>query len=332
MSKRKITINKELVIYQAKNGAIEFRGDFNDETIWATQKQIAEVFGIDRTVVGRHIKNIFQDGEVNEKVVSAFFAQTTKHGAIKGKTQTKEIKFYNLDIILAVGYRTNSATAIEFRKWATKILKQHITKGYTINKKIIGKNYNQFIKAINDVKKLLPKNTIIKTADILELIKSFSSAWLSLESYDEDKFPTKGFTKKKLKIGANELYQAVEQFKEELKKKKQATDLFAQEKKEKNLEGILGNVMQSAFGQEMYSSIEEKAVHLLYFIVKNHPFNDGNKRTGAFAFIWFLQKAGINFRFKITPEALTAITLLIAESKPKDKDRMIGIVLLMLKK
>ncbi len=138
-------IKKDLVIYQAKNGAIEFQGDFNNDTVWATQKQIAEVFGIGRTAVTKHIGNIFKDAEVGEKEVCSFFAHTTQHGAMKGKTQTKEIKFYNLDIILAVGYRTNSARAIEFRKWATKTLRQHITKGYTINPKIIGKNYNEFM-------------------------------------------------------------------------------------------------------------------------------------------------------------------------------------------
>ena len=325
-------IKNKTVVYQAKNGAIELRGDFDNGTVWATQKQIAEVFDIERSVATKHIRNIFKDKEVDENKVCANFAHTTQHGAIEGKTQTRNVKIYNLDIILAIGYRANSSRAIEFRIWATKLLKQHITKGYTINRKVIGKNYEQFIKAVNDVKKLLPAGSVVKTEDVLELVKSFSSAWLSLESYDEDKFPKSGATKKLVKVQADELYNAVEEFKKELINEKQATELFAQEKKDKNLEGILGNVMQEAFGREMYPSVEQKAAHLLYFVVKNHPFNDGNKRTGAFAFVWFLQKAGIEFRREITSAALTAITLLIAESKPKDKDRMIGVVLLMLKK
>ena len=326
---KRIKLKKKLVIYQAKNGEIRFRGDFDNETIWATQKQIAEVFGVERSVVTKHIRNIFADQEVDRKTTCAIFAQVQKEGK---RTVKRQVEFYNLDIILAVGYRANSSQAIEFRKWSSKILKQFIYKGYNINPKVISKNYNQFIQAVDDIKKLLPTSKLIKTEDILELIKSFSSAWLSLESYDEDKFPAKGATKKKVQIQAKELYQAIVEFKKELIKKKQATELFAQERKSKSLEGILGNVMQAVYGKEVYQTVEEKAVHLLYFVVKNHPFTDGNKRTGAFAFIWFLSKVGVRFRHKITPEALTAITLLVAESKSQDKDRIIGLLLLLLKK
>ncbi len=321
-----------LIIYQKKDGAIAFRGDFDSENIWGTQKQIAEVFGVDRSVVTKHIKNILKDKEVDEKVVSAKFALTTKHGAIKGKTQTRNVTFYNLDIILAVGYRTNSARAIEFRKWATKTLKQHITKGYTINKKVLAKNYDEFMKAIETIKKVLPDENLINPKDVLNLIQSFSRAWLSLDAYDRESFPKTKMSKKKLRIEASELYHAIAQFKKELMQKKQATELFAQEKTKGSLEGIFGNVVQSIFRKDVYESIEEKAVHLLYFIVKNHPFNDGNKRTGAFAFIWFLQKANIPFQNKITPEALTSLTLLVAESKPEDKDRIIKLLLLLLNK
>ncbi len=314
---------KELVIYQAKNGEIKFRGDFDGETIWATQKQVAEIFEIDRSVVTKHINKIFKDEEIDEKsnVQKMHIANSDK-----------PVKFYNLDIILAVGYRTNSAKAIGFRKWATKTLKQHITQGFTINPKTIENNYKDFLQAVESVQRLLPEENTIPTENILELIKAFAGTWFSLESYDEDKFPKKGFTKKKVKAGADELYTAVTQFKKELVKKKQATELFAQERKQKSLEGILGNILQSIFGKEVYPTVEEKAAHLLYFVVKDHPFSDGNKRTGAFSFIWFLQKSGIKFREKITPEALTAITLLVAESKPSEKDRIIGLILLLLKK
>ncbi|MFA5986396.1 MAG: RhuM family protein [Parcubacteria group bacterium] len=321
---------KQLAIYQAKNGAIELREDFDNETIWATQKQIAEIFDVDRTVIVKHIKNIFSDKELDQKVVCANFAHTTKHGAIEGKMQTRTVNFYNLDIILAVGYRTNSVRAIEFRRWANKILGQYITKGYLINPQRIGKNYDNFLTAVEHVQKLLPKDHTIKTDDILELIKTFAGTWFSLEAYDEDRLPHKGVTKKDVSLRASDLYSAVGDLKKDLIAKKQASDLFAQEKQEKNLEGILGNVLQSAFGADMYPSIEEKAAHLLYFVVKNHPFNDGNKRTGAFAFVWFLHKTGIDFQKKITPESLTTITLLVAESKPRDKDRMIGLILLLL--
>ncbi len=325
---KRIKLNKKLAIYQAKNGEIRFRGDFENETIWATQKQIAEVFGVNVPAINKHIKNILKEKELSDSTISIL--EIVQH---EGKRQiTRKVEHYNLDMMISVGCRVNSKKATGFRIWATKVLKQHIVRGYTINKKTVANNYQQFIKAVDDIKKLLPANNLVKTENILELVKSFSGAWLSLESYDEDKFPTKGATKKKIKIQAEELYQAIAEFKKELIKKKQATELFAQEKRLKSLEGILGNVMQAVYGNEVYQTVEEKAIHLLYFVVKNHPFVDGNKRTGAFAFIWFLSKAGVRFRHKITPEALTAITLLVAESKPKDKDRIIGLLLLLLKK
>ncbi len=327
--KKKEKGQKELIIYQAKSGAIEFRGDFSRDTIWATQKQIAEVFGVSTKTVNEHLQNIYKEKELTKKATIRDFRIVQKEGERKVR---RVVMFYNLDTIISVGYRVNSKKATEFRIWATKILKQHIIQGYTINRKIIGKNYDNFIKAVSDVEKLLPKDHVIPTEDILSLIKVFAGTWLSLESYDEEKFPKKGFTKKDVHVQADELYAAVDELKKNLRKKKQATELFAQEKDVGSLEGILGNVTQAVFGKDVYASIEEKAAHLLYFVVKNHPFTDGNKRTGAFSFIWFLNRAHIPFRQKITPEALTAITLLVAESKPKEKDRMIGLILLLLKK
>ncbi len=315
---------KQLAIYQAENGAIELREDFDNDTIWATQKQMAEVFGVDVRTINEHIQNIFKTEELEENSVIRKFRITASDGK---KYNTKH---YNLDTIISVGYRVNSKTATNFRRWATKTLKQHITEGYTINPERVSKNYDNFLDAVDKVQKLLPKDNTLQADDILELIKTFADTWFSLESYDEDKLPQKGITKKIVEVQADDLYRAVEKFKGELVKKKQATDIFAQEKNKKSLEGILGNVLQSVFGDDVYPSVEGKAAHLLYFIVKNHPFTDGNKRTGAFAFIWFLQKTEVSFRDKITPEALTTITLLVAESNPKDKDRIIGLVLLLL--
>jgi len=322
---------KELAIYQTKDGEIRLKEDMQNETIWANQRQIAQIFSIERSVATKHINNIFKNEELDRKMVCAKFAHTTKHGAIADKTQTKNIEFYNLDIILAVGYRANSKTAIEFRKWATKTLKQHITKGFTINQHQLEKNYQEFLKAIDDVKLLTKSNSKFQTEDILELIKTFSSTWFSLQSYDKQKFPKKGNTQKIIDVEAKDLYADIEMLKNELIRKKEATELFAQEKNKDSLKGILGSVFQSAFEQDAYQTIEEKSAHLLYFIIKNHPFNDGNKRTGAFAFIWFLQKTNFKFQKKVSPETLTTLALLIAESNPREKEKMIGLVLLILK-
>ena len=320
---------KEIILFQGKDGSIAFRGDIEHETIWATQKQIAELFDVERSVVTKHIKNIFKDGEVDRNSTCAFFAQVQKEG---NRFVKRNVEMYNLDIILAVGYRTNSSRAIEFRRWATSVLKQHLTEGYTINKKRIRENSERLLRAIETLEHLLPERRKLSPKEILSLVKHFSKTWTSLEAYDEGRLPDGGTTQKKVHIEAKELYDAVADLKKKLIRKRSATELFAQEKRVGALEGILGNVMQSAFGEEMYPSVEEKAAHLLYFIVKNHPFNDGNKRTGAFAFVWFLQKNRFPFRTKITPEALTALTLLVAESKPREKDRMIGLILLLLGK
>ena len=152
-----------------------------------------------------------------------------------------------------------------------------------------------------------------------------------MESYDKQNLPKNGNRKQDVKISTSELYKEIEKLKSDLLKKGEATELFAQEKDKKSLEGILGNVLQSAFGKDMYESIEEKAAHLLYFVVKNHPFTDGNKRTGAFCFIWFLQKTDFDFKLKINPTTLTTLTLLIAQSDPQEKEKMIGLVLMLLK-
>ena len=316
-----------MVIYQARSGRIEFRGDVDGNTVWGNLSQIAELFGRDKSVISRHIKNVFQSGELEAEATVAKIATVQKEG---NRQISREIEYYNLDLILSVGYRVDSKQATQFRIWATKTLKRHLLQGYTINRKRIGTNYAKFLQAVEDIKKISVGNTGLKTSDVLGLIKTFAGAWFSLESYDRQMFPQKGLSKKTLAIQSEDLYAAIATLKVELLRKDEATELFAQEKTQGSMEAILASVLQSAFSQDAYPSIEEKAAHLLYFTIKNHPFNDGNKRTGAFCFIWFLQKAGFRFQERITPETLTALTLLIAESKPRDKEQMIGLIVLLL--
>ena len=322
MKKEQITKKNSIAVYQAKNGAIELRADSKMETVWATQAQIAEIFDIERSVITKHINNIIKIGEIIEKsnVQKMHIANSDK-----------PVSLYSLDIILSIGYRANSGKAVEFRKWANKILRQHITKGYTINQAVIKNNYNQFLEAINDIKKLIPDGSNIDSASILELVTAFADTWLSLDAYDKDDLLVIGKTKKQVILTAEQLSKFLGEFKKELVKKGEATDIFGIEIRKDVVSGIIGNVMQSFGGKALYPTIEEKAAHLLYFMVKNHPFIDGNKRSGAFAFIWFLKKAGLLNRSKITPPALTALTLFIAESDPKNKERMIKIVLQLLK-
>lgn len=323
---KKPSPTKNLVIYQAKSGAIEFRGDFSHDTLWATQAQIAEVFGVNVRTISEHLVNIFKSKELNKDSVIRNFRNTATDG------KTYNTQFYNLDAIISVGYRVNSKTATEFRKWATKTLREYITKGYVIDRKKIRKSYTEFLKTIESIQNLLPEHVVFDPKLVLELIKEFSSTWTALDAYDKEKLGALGTTKKAIKISGEELTKAIGDLRSTLIKQGEATELFAQEKSKGSIEGILGNVMQSFGGEDLYQTLEEKATHLLYFIVKNHPFTDGNKRSGAFAFVWFLNKTKLLNRKKITPEALTAITLLIAESNPKNKEQMTGLIVSLLKK
>ena len=319
-------MKKELILYTSKYGDVKVSPILQDNTFWLSQEDIAKLFGRGRTTITGHIGNIFKEDELIKSDV-ILNVGNSDNSVGKGKT------LYNLDMIISVGYRVNSKEATQFRIWATSILKQHITEWFTINKKRIQGNYDTFLEAVEQVQKLLPESSEnIKTDDVLELVKHFASTWFSIGSYDEDTLPLEGFTQSDLKFNAQELYRDVERFKTELMQKWEASTLFAQEKNTKALEGIFWNIFQSFDGRDVYPSIEEKAAHFLYFVVKNHPFTDGNKRTGAFCFLWFLSKVGIHFRTSITPEALTAITLLVAESNPKDKTRIVGLIILLLKK
>jgi prophage maintenance system killer protein len=325
--KKRTPLKKEVVIYQGKSGAIELKGDFSHETVWATQAQIAKAFDVTPQNVTMHIRNIYKDKELSQKATCKKSLQVQKEGS---RTITRELQEYNLDIIIAVGYRISSVVGTKFRQWATKTLRSHIIDGYTINRSRIAKNYESWQKAITHLEKLAP-HTSIDTKSVLDLIKLFGSTWVSLDAYDSATLPKKGATKKQVRLAADELIQAISELKQQLIKQREATNLFASEKNTDSLQGIVGNIMQSFGGKDLYGSVEEKAAHLLYFIVKDHPFNDGNKRSGAFAFVWYLQKAGKLNEHRLTPEALTALTLLVAESDPKDKEHIIGLILLLLK-
>lgn len=318
-----------IVIYD--DGKVALDAMIEGESIWLSQKQIAELFDVKVPAVSKHLKNIFKSGELDEKVVVSKMETTTRHGAITGKTQTKNINFYNLDSIISIGYRVNSKRATQFRIWATNVLKEHIVQGYTINNERLLKNYDAFLRAVEDIKLLSQNSENVRVEDVLELIKSFSATWFGLDSYDREELPKEGINKVNLEFEVEKLYQDIAILKQELIARGEAAEIFATEKTQRSLEGIFGNVFQSVFGEDAYPTVEEKAAHLLYFVVKNHPFNDGNKRCGAFSFIWLLKRAGFEVEKFINPNALTALTLLIAESNPNDKDRMVGLVLLMLR-
>ena len=193
----------QVVIYQSKTGAIELRGDFRKETIWANLDQIAQVFDRDKSVISRHIHNIFREGELRRDSVVAFFATTAADG------KTYQVEYYNLDVIISVGYRVNSNNATSFRQWATKTLREHITKGYTLNRKQLAHHYEEFMKSVADIQALLPEHMTIDPRYALDLVKEFAGTWVSLDAYDKEQLPTRGTTKKSIRITAAQLLGAV---------------------------------------------------------------------------------------------------------------------------
>lgn len=316
----------EILIYQTDDNQTQVEVTFEGETIWVTRMQMADIFDVQPQAITKHIKNIYKDFELEKKSTSSKMELIQIES---GRTVKRQVDFYNLEIVISVGYRINSIKATKFRQWATKTLKQHITNGFTINENILQKNKSQFLQTLEDLKLLAQNNTQIEAKDILSLIQNFSNTFFALDSYDKNEFPKQG-QQKEIETNAEELKNDLQQLKKELIKKGESTELFGQEKRQGNLEGIFGTVFQSVFGQDAYPTVEEKAAHILYFIIKNHPFNDGNKRSGAFSFVWLLQKAGYHFKDKISPETLTTLTILIAESNPADKEKMVGIVKLLL--
>lgn len=324
---KKRTKNDEIIIYQAKSGALELRQDSDKQTIWATQAEMARIFAVNPQAITRHLKNIYADKELTKKATCSNMEQVQTEGK---RRVHRVVDIYNLDAIIAVGYRINSVVGTKFRQWATKTLRQHIVEGYTINKSRIARNYQQFLEAIKDIKQLLPAGTPIDTASVLELVNLFADTWLSLEAYDKDTLPIKGATKKRVELTAEKLANSLTELRKLLAQKGEATELFGAEREDGSMAGIVGNVMQSFGGKELYETAEEKAAHLLYFMVKNHPFTDGNKRNGAYAFVWFLREARILDPLRLTPPALTALTILVAESNPKDKEKMIRLIMTLL--
>lgn len=324
----KVTNKKEMVIYQTKSGSLELKGDFRNATVWASQAQIAEIFGVTPQNITMHLKNIYAQNELRLDSTCKESLQVQNEGGRQIQRKTKE---YNLEVLISVGYRINSVTGTQFRQWATKTLKEHITKGYTINRKQIGNNYETFMKAVADIQTLLPEHSTLDPNAVIDLIKEFASTWVSLDAYDKETLSTIGTTKKSIKLTGVDLTLAIESLRDELMKKDESTEIFAQERSKGSIEGIVGNVMQSLGGKQVYVTAEEKAAHLLYFMVKNHPFVDGNKRSGAFAFVWFLRKTGVKGYKNITPATLTALTLLIAESNPRKKEQMVALVTQLLK-
>ena len=314
----------EIIIYKSRKDKIEVEVRFEKETVWLRQDEIARLFGKERSVITKHINNIFKDKEVDKKSNVQFLHITGSD---------KPVAFYSLDVILAVGYRTNSARAIHFRKWATSVLKNYLLKGYAINKKHLLQARTRLEELQNTINFLQNKSKHHllsgQKREILDLLANYSRTLTLLEQYDRGKIKLMRRGKIEFVLKYEEAIKIIKRIKKDLINKKEASELFGQDN-ERRLSGILKNIYQTFKSKELYPSLEEKAAHLLYFIVKDHPFVDGNKRIASFLFIYFLDKNNFLYREngerKINDNALTALTLLVAVSEPKDKDILVKII------
>lgn len=327
MTEENTTQLGEIIIYRAKDGRAQLQVKLEKETVWLTQLQIAELFDIDRSVITKHLRNVFKSIELSEKSVSAIFALTASDGKVY------QTQFYNLDAIISVGYRVNSKRATQFRIWATSVLKDHILKGYTLNqKRLQERGLKEFEEAVALIKRTAQTKSLTdnESRGLLDVITNYASTWLLLQKYDQDHLSEPKTKKASKKLDYQFCSRAIQQLKKELINKKEASEIFGNERGEQ-FQGILGNIYQTFDKYDLYPSIEEKAAHLLYFIIKDHPFTDGNKRIGSFLFIVFLAKNAYLYRKngerKINDNALTALALLIAQSNPKHKNLMVKLVM-----
>ena len=310
----------EIILFE--NQGVKLEVNLKDETVWLNLEQMAELFDRDKSVISRHIKNALSE-ELKDEQVVAKFATTTKHGAIEGKTQTHIVDYYNLDMIISIGYRVKSTQGVAFRKWANKILKDYMLKGYAVNQKRL-EYLEKTIKLIDIANRIDERLEGNDAKEILKVIGEYSKALDLLDDYDHRTLKKVVGNIDERKIEYKNCIEIINKlrFNEE-------SSLFAVER-DKGLESIIGNIYQSFAGQDVYKSIEEKAANFLYLIVKNHVFADGNKRIAATLYIYFLNFYGIlykNGKQSIDNNTLTALTLLIAESNPKEKEIIIDLVM-----
>jgi len=314
-------MKNEIILFENQN--IKLEVNVKDETVWLSIEQMSKLFERDRSVISRHINKILKNKELNKKEVCAKFAHTTEHGAIKNKNQTHKLDYYNLDMIISVGYRVNSKQGIRFRKWATSILKDYLLKGYTVNKKRL-EYLEKTIKLIDIAGRIEHKLNGEEAQEIIKIISNYSNALNMLDDYDHKRISRPNGTINNNKITYEECMNIINKL-----KFNNNSDLFALERKQ-GLKGIINNIYQTFDNKDLYQTIEEKAANLLYLITKNHVFIDGNKRIAATLFIYFLEYYNILYKDNtqiIDNNTLVALTLLIAESNPKEKDILINLVM-----
>lgn len=306
--------NNEIVIFETEDKSISLPVTIENETVWLSLNQICSLFGRDKSVISRHINNVFKEGELDQSATVANFATVQEEGT---REISRNIAYYNLDVIISVGYRVKSKRGVEFRRWANSVLKQYIMQGYAVN--------NNRIKQLGEMIRIMKRTEeSLDSKQVLSVIEKYNAALDLLDSYDHQTMTRPKGNAATYILTYEECMSVINsmRFGDE-------STLFGKEKDD-SFKGSIGNIYQSFAGQEIYDSLEEKAANLLYFVVKNHSFYDGNKRIAATMFLYFLDKNNALFhggKKLIEDATLVALTIMIAESRPEEKEMMISVVM-----
>lgn len=319
----------EFLVYETPDGEASVDVRLDGETVWLTQQQMATLFGRERSVVAKHVGNAFREGELHPETTCAKFAQVREEG---GRRVTRQVDHFNLDVIISVGYRVKSLRGTQFRIWATRTLRDHLLRGYTFNEHRLAEHgFEEVRQTLDLLAHTLETHDLVDDTGraVLDLIRRYAGTWRLLLEYDENRLELPADNKPSVGVlDHTRATRAIGELRRELAARSEASSLFGNPR-EGMLEGILGSIEQTMFGEPLYRSAQEKAAHLLYFIVKDHPFTDGNKRIGSFLFMLYLQQQGLTA--KLNPAGLTALTLLIAGSAPSSKDLMVRLIVNLLR-
>ena len=325
-------MNNSIEIYSSQDGSIQLNVKLENDTVWLTQSQMAELFGVDRTSIVRHIRNIYKSEELDQNSTCAKNAQVRTEGH---RSILREIPYYNLDMIISVGYRVNSKNATSFRRWATSVLKQYLIKGYAINQQIKLDRYNELkdvVRLMSRTVGLQEKVTSEEYGGLFNVISDYVYALDTLDHYDYQSLSIQKTTKEEQ---FRATYENAMEAINALKEKFGGSQWFANEKDD-SFKSSIGQIYQTFGGEDLYPSVEEKAAMLLYLVVKNHSFSDGNKRIAAMLFLWFLNNNHVLYaedgHKRIADNTLVALTLMIAESRTEEKDVMVKVVVNLINK
>ena len=322
----------EVVLYEAPDGEIRLDVRLEQETVWLTQRQIATLFETTPENVLMHLKNVYGEGELVETGTTKDFLAVRTEGRRRVR---RKLKYYNLDAIISVGYRVNSKRGVRFRQWATGVLREHIVKGYTLNaQRLAERGVDEIEQAVGLLTRTLTQHELVTDEGraVLEVVQQYTRTWRLLLQYDENRLPDapEGPVKPKAELTLSDAHAAITELKLSLAARGESSDLFGHERGNQ-LGGVLGAIEQTFDGEPLYPTVQVRAAHLLYFIIKDHPFSDGNKRIGSLLFLEYLRRNGLllkpNGEPRLPENGMVALALLVAESNPKQKDLMIRLIL-----